>query len=627
MAHQEAIQDRNQFPAMIAHTGTAGTAEIVRVVSDAAGNLGVNIITGEVVASIGTVDLVKSGTIKEVTTVNEITNIAGGTVETTMGDISGGTIDVLTTGSIVVTAGTVETTMGDLSGGTIDLLSTIAAGTQNTLGTVGVLNDGSVAVTALVDLPGGTVDEVSLVAAGTLGDVTITSLPSDGTVSITNDDLLSTNNSSTDTLDAAGTYLGIGDDLLGYSAVTTTVYADADSATDGMKFQFSTDNTNWDDSYDWTVDTSEMATRRFQFPVTARYYRVQYINGAGSQGVFRVQTILHRQNQLTSIHRLVDDVSNDRSAQIVKSAIIAQVGGGGPAAGDFVPVQSTTSGNLRMSVEEFETTAVLGTVNEIGNLVSGTLATLGTVGVLNDGTISDATVTALPDLPGGTVDLVTTVTTVSSVSNLVKGTVTSVEALPDLPGGTVDLVTAVTTVTDVTDVSNITTGTLAVVSSVTNLAGGTIGILADGTVGVKTLPDLPGGTVDVLTAGTITSVANLVGGTVQVDPLPATDVLTVGALGTAGAAAFGTLSAASGAGTTHVISGLSMVVHSGTVDCYLGFGTAITGGSALARGQFPEGGGIARNFTYPIKSGTNSEICYKLGGAGTVYFTADYWKE
>ncbi len=115
-----------------------------------------------------------------------------------------------------------------------------------------------------------------------------------------------------------------------------------------MTFQFSTDNSNWDDVYTFTMDVSSSDTRRFQFPVTARYFRVVYTNGAGAQGAFRVQTILHGNSQLTTIHRLVDDTSPDRSAQIIKSAIIAQKAG----TGDFVPVQSTSSGNLKTSTQE-----------------------------------------------------------------------------------------------------------------------------------------------------------------------------------------------------------------------------------------------------------------------------------
>ena len=158
-------------------------------------------------------------------------------------------------------------------------------------------------------------------------------------------------NSSTSTLLADAVFTGTGVDILTYDLITITLDSSHDSATDGMSFQFSTDNSNWDDVYPFTYTAADGA-RRFQFPITAQYFRVVYTNGGTGQTHFRLQTLLHHGNSLTSIHRLVDDTANDRSAQIVKAAIIAQKGGGGPGAGDFVPVQSTTAGNLKMSTQE-----------------------------------------------------------------------------------------------------------------------------------------------------------------------------------------------------------------------------------------------------------------------------------
>jgi hypothetical protein len=157
-------------------------------------------------------------------------------------------------------------------------------------------------------------------------------------------------NSSTDQLGNGGTFVGTGIDCVGYSTVAITIHSDEDSATDGMKFQFSMDSTNWDDSYDWTLDASENSTRRFQFPVTAKYFRVNYTNGATTTTAFRVQTILHRQNILTSVHRLEDDASPDRSAQVMKAAIIAQRAGG-PSA-DFIPVEANSAGHLQINVAD-----------------------------------------------------------------------------------------------------------------------------------------------------------------------------------------------------------------------------------------------------------------------------------
>lgn len=162
------------------------------------------------------------------------------------------------------------------------------------------------------------------------------------------DDLISTNNSTTTPLGVSGTFVGTGDDCQGFSAVTIQLFSDVASATDGMTFEFSTDNTNWDDSYAFTLAAGE--ARRFQFPVTARYFRVNFTNGGTGQATFRVQTILHRQNVLTSVHRIVDSVDPDRSAQLVKAVIAAQAAG----SGDFVPVQATAAGNFKASVEEYD---------------------------------------------------------------------------------------------------------------------------------------------------------------------------------------------------------------------------------------------------------------------------------
>lgn len=167
------------------------------------------------------------------------------------------------------------------------------------------------------------------------------------TWAITNDNTVDTGNSTTAPLGISAVFTGTGVDCLGYSTVTVALKADQDSAVDGMLFEFSPDNANWDDSNTFTFALTD-GSRRFQFPVTARYFRVKFTNGATGQNVFRLQTILHRQNTLTSIHRLVDDISPDRSAQLVKAIVAAQSAG----TGDYMAVQATAGGNFKVSVEE-----------------------------------------------------------------------------------------------------------------------------------------------------------------------------------------------------------------------------------------------------------------------------------
>lgn len=159
--------------------------------------------------------------------------------------------------------------------------------------------------------------------------------------------VIDANNSSTGQLGNGGTFIGTATDVSQYSAVAVTVHSDKDSAIDGMQFQFSQDGTNWDDSYKFEITIAESQTRRFQFPVCARYFRLHYTNGTDPTTEFRAQTILHCENILTSIHRMKDVVRDDRSAQVMKSAIIAQREG--VAVQDFYPIQADVSGNLKVT--------------------------------------------------------------------------------------------------------------------------------------------------------------------------------------------------------------------------------------------------------------------------------------
>lgn len=132
---------------------------------------------------------------------------------------------------------------------------------------------------------------------------------------------IDSNNSTTTPLGISGVFTGTGTDVSLFTTVTVILYADQDSASDGISFQFSSDDTNWDDVNTFTLTTSDSSTRRFQFPITAQYFRLVYTNGTTAQTAFRVQTILHRNVTLTSIHRVDDSLSSDRSCTLTKSVI------------------------------------------------------------------------------------------------------------------------------------------------------------------------------------------------------------------------------------------------------------------------------------------------------------------
>ena len=155
--------------------------------------------------------------------------------------------------------------------------------------------------------------------------------------------------------------------------------------------------------------------------------------------------------------------------------------------------------------------------------------------------------------------------------------------------------------------------------------------MAAGTVTAGTLTNLVSGTVNALAAGTVTggTLGNLNFGTVAISAVPVTVGTSYGTLGTAGAATWGTLISAAGAGTRQYVSGLQIVVASGTVDCAItnaGTFAGPNGAGVLARGQFTPGGGIRASFDPVAASATNGTLAFWLGGAGTAYFTVDYWQ-
>lgn len=308
--------------------------------------------------------------------------------------------------------------------------------------------------------------------------------------------------------------------------------------------------------------------------------------------------------------------------------------------GNLGTVENLNQGTVTR-IEGGSIVVTAGTVTtSMGDLSGGTIDNIagGSI-VVTAGTV----VTTMGDLSGGTIDAITagtvtvgggTVTTIlagtqellGTVANLAKGTITSVGtvvglgAVGNLGAGTITTLVSGT----VAKVTNLAAGTI------TRLEGGTLGILTNGTIqvgnlGAGTITKLEGGTLGILTNGTV-QVGNLGGGTVQIDTKPVQNVETYGTLVDAAGAEFGTLLESSGAGTYHYIHGMSIVCHSGTVDSYLGYGSSITGTGVIARGIFSEGGGgIARDFDQPLfGGGTNTEVIYKIGGAGTVMYTINY---
>jgi len=256
-----------------------------------------------------------------------------------------------------------------------------------------------------------------------------------------------------------------------------------------------------------------------------------------------------------------------------------------------------------------------------GDTPGGTLDLVTRVGNLGTLELGSVVVNTLPDLPGGTIDLVTRV---GNLGTLELGSVAvttipqvSVGTVPQVSVGTVPNINVATgTQQTLGTVGVLNNGTLAQVTSVSNMVGGTITRVLGGTVNLLT---------DQNSLGTLGKVES---GTVQKNEKPVNIGTSFHTRGTTGAAVWGTLIAASGAGTYQYVSNVDIVVTSGTVDVAvtnIGIGGS-TGAGVLTRGQFTPGGGIAKNFDPIARSGTNGTLSYWLGGAGTVDINVTYWQ-
>lgn len=668
MANQNAAQDQNQFPALIAHTGTAGTSETVRLVADSAGALSISgassgtvveVNTGTI-ASVGTIPGI--GTITNIGTVGTIAGLAMGTYmnistgsQQTLGTVGsvngvGGTVKVDlatridgTNDSIAITSGTIQssgtttgvgtvTNIGTLKGvdsvaelvkGTINSVGTIpGVGTITNIGTIGsivgmpaatlAMNSGTITTGSLADI-------AEIHTVGTIGSITNIGVLHNGTVNATL--VMDTGTITTGSLANIAYIHSIG-----------TMPAISMGDISGGTIDLITDGTVQVKGGTVTIPELPKGT-------------VTLVTGVGTLGSISNIAVVHNAGTIAGLPDLpggtVDLVSALAVGTVVGATasagtpttnpvLIAGTDGGGAA---YAPLVAA-DGKLTVSADlgdlpggTVDLVTGLGTLGSISNIAvihnAGTIAALPTLN-LTTGTITTGSLTNLAMIHNGTLAMVKAgtmdvVTSITNVANLAKGTVTVVDSVTNvanLAKGTITIATGVGTLGSISDIAKIhNAGTIAALPTL-NLTTGTITTIAAGTQN---------------TLGTVAVVNNIVTGTlasVKINATPAgSTILTTHVLGTGGGTAVGTIVAPAGAGTNLYITGISIVVHSGgSVDCGIANNVAgTTGAGVLARGFFPIGGGIARDFNPAINVGANGTLAYFLITAGTASFNASYW--
>lgn len=173
--------------------------------------------------------------------------------------------------------------------------------------------------------------------------------------------VISAGNSSTATLGNGGIFTGTGADVLDYSTITVAIFSDVASATDGVSFQWSTDNVNWDHVETYTLQANK--GRSFNLTIRARFFRIVYTNDTTPQTTFRLQTIFEPMILTPRKEPVTNPPDNDEAALFTQSVI---VGHSTAMGGALVQVKVSPSGAVQVG----GAVTVSGTVDASGSLVS-----------------------------------------------------------------------------------------------------------------------------------------------------------------------------------------------------------------------------------------------------------------
>ena len=241
----------------------------------------------------------------------EVTGITVGVDVTGITDVSGTSLDTIKTNTDYINPTSAQNLQDDLD--TVNT-SVVGVGTilQNDIGVnvsgwdssvTGVTKveagDSKIPVQMYAHTGGGASTALTVdgdgnlnMAANTMPDISISSMPSvavhaipfptnqliNGTVSVSGSppNTVDDNNSTTTPLAGGATWIGTATDALNYTTFTIAVRTDQDSTDNGFVVQQSPDGTNWDDNSNFTIKAG--VPRRYQFPVTHRYYRVKLTN-------------------------------------------------------------------------------------------------------------------------------------------------------------------------------------------------------------------------------------------------------------------------------------------------------------------------------------------------------------
>lgn len=204
----------------------------------------------------------------------------------------------------------------------------------------------------------------SLGQAVKASSVPVTLASDQGALLVGQQGTLSIVNSTSTNLAGGGIFTGVGEEVTNIGDISIGIVASHNSATLGFKFEFSPDNVTFYESDAYTYTTLNGLAVYSIAPIM-KYFRIRYINGATLTTTLNIQVTYRAFYTKASSHRLEDFVNADNDAELVKAVLAAK-----KPDNTWTNIEATTGGNLKVAIEEFDTSLPTGT-NTIGAVNQG----------------------------------------------------------------------------------------------------------------------------------------------------------------------------------------------------------------------------------------------------------------
>ncbi len=129
--------------------------------------------------------------------------------------------------------------------------------------------------------------------------------------------VLSTKNSTADTLGANAVFSGLADDLSSFQEIDINIAGAPSNAAGVLVFEFSPDGTNWDISISLPLTGPSMPPLPLR--VVLPWFRLRYTNGATPLSELRITTVLHRTGAKSLTRFLNQPLTESEPIEVVRS--------------------------------------------------------------------------------------------------------------------------------------------------------------------------------------------------------------------------------------------------------------------------------------------------------------------